>query len=82
MRRILELENQVTALRARNAELRGQVAELTETLEATISSLRERRPNLPAIRPPDRWHRSARRTTPSADPAVFAVSVTCRAPSR
>ena len=51
VRRILELENQVTALRARNAELRGQVAELTETLEAAVSSLRERRPNLPAIRP-------------------------------
>ena len=51
VRRILELENQVAALRARNRELRGQVAELQAALEATMSSLRERRPNLPAVRP-------------------------------
>ena len=51
VRRILELENQVAALRARNTELRGQVAELTAALEATLSSLKERRPNLPVIRP-------------------------------
>jgi MerR family transcriptional regulator/heat shock protein HspR len=52
VRRILELENQVVALRARNAELRGQVAELTAALEATLASLKERRPNLPALRHP------------------------------
>jgi MerR family transcriptional regulator/heat shock protein HspR len=50
VRRILELEHQVAALRARNGELRGQVAELQAALEATMSSLRERRPNLPALR--------------------------------
>src|SRR6476469_8860725 len=50
VRRILELEHQVAALRARNGELRGQVAELTAALEATLDTLRERRPNLPAIR--------------------------------
>ena len=52
VRRILELENQVAALRARNTELRGQVAELTAALEATVASLKERRPNLPALRSP------------------------------
>jgi MerR family transcriptional regulator/heat shock protein HspR len=52
VRRILELEHQVAALRARNSELRGQVGELQAALEATMSSLRERRPNLPALRPP------------------------------
>jgi MerR family transcriptional regulator/heat shock protein HspR len=52
VRRILELENQVVALRARNTELRAQVAELTTALEATLTSLKERRPNLPALRSP------------------------------
>jgi MerR family transcriptional regulator/heat shock protein HspR len=52
VRRILELENQVVALRARNTELRGQVAELTAALEATLASLKEQRPNLPALRSP------------------------------
>ncbi len=51
VRRILDLEHQVAALRARNSELRGQVGELQVALEATLSSLKERRPNLPAIRP-------------------------------
>ncbi len=50
VRRILELENQVTALRARNGELRAQVTELQATLEATVSALAQRRPNLPALR--------------------------------
>ena len=54
VRRILELEHQVAALRARNGELRSQVAELQAALEATMSSLRERRPNLPALRQPPR----------------------------
>jgi MerR family transcriptional regulator/heat shock protein HspR len=51
VRRILELEHQVAALRARNGELRSQVAELQAALEATLSSLKDRRPNLPALRP-------------------------------
>jgi MerR family transcriptional regulator, heat shock protein HspR len=50
VRRILELEHQVAALRARNTELRGQVAELTGALEATLAELMERRPNLPVLR--------------------------------
>lgn len=52
VRRILELENQVAALRARNQELRGRVAELQAALESTLVTLKERRPNLPALRPP------------------------------
>lgn len=51
VRRILELENQVGVLRARNAELRQQVADLSATLELTLGTLREKRPNLPALRP-------------------------------
>jgi MerR family transcriptional regulator/heat shock protein HspR len=50
VRRILELENQVTALRSRNRELRNRVSELQTALEATLSSLHDRRPNLPALR--------------------------------
>ncbi|MBV9830863.1 MAG: MerR family transcriptional regulator [Marmoricola sp.] len=52
VRRILELENQVAALRARNTELRRQVAELSAALETSLASLEERRPNLPALRHP------------------------------
>src|SRR4051794_7784463 len=52
VRRILELEHQVAALRARNAELRSQVAELSAALEATLTSLEQRRPNLPVLRDP------------------------------
>jgi MerR family transcriptional regulator/heat shock protein HspR len=51
VRRILELEHQVAALRARNSELRSQVAELRAALESTLHTLKERRPNLPALRP-------------------------------
>jgi MerR family transcriptional regulator/heat shock protein HspR len=51
VRRILELENQVVALRSRNRELRSRVAELQAALEATLSSLQEQRPNLPVLRP-------------------------------
>jgi MerR family transcriptional regulator/heat shock protein HspR len=51
VRRILELDNQVHALRARNAELGRRVAELTAALEAALAALHERRPNLPALRP-------------------------------
>ncbi len=50
VRRILELENQVTALRGRNRELRHRVNELQAALEATLTTLHERRPNLPAVR--------------------------------
>jgi MerR family transcriptional regulator/heat shock protein HspR len=50
VRRILELENQVAALRSRNRELRGRVNELQNALEATLNTLQERRPNLPALR--------------------------------
>ena len=52
VRRILELEHQVAALRHRNGELRHQVADLQASLEATLTSLRKHRPNLPALRPP------------------------------
>ncbi|KQT92154.1 hypothetical protein ASG49_09365 [Marmoricola sp. Leaf446] len=52
VRRILELEHQVAALRARNAELRGQVGELQSALQTTLDTLRGHRPNLPALRPP------------------------------
>lgn len=50
VRRILALENQVAALRARNGELQSQVRELRGALDAALSALAERRPNLPAIR--------------------------------
>lgn len=50
VRRILELENQVAALRGRNRELRNRVTELQTALEATLSSLQDRRPNLPVLR--------------------------------
>ena len=51
VKRILELENQVAALRARNAELRQRSAQLEAALDAAVGALRERRPNLPALRP-------------------------------
>ena len=50
VRRILALEHQVAALRARNSELAAQVRELRAALDAAASALAERRPNLPAIR--------------------------------
>jgi MerR family transcriptional regulator/heat shock protein HspR len=57
VRRILELDNQVTALRARNSELRGRVAELERALADALSVLRSRRPNLPALVDDDRYRR-------------------------
>jgi MerR family transcriptional regulator/heat shock protein HspR len=51
VRRILALENQVAALRARNAELLEQNRELRSALESAVSALAERRPNLPVLRP-------------------------------
>jgi MerR family transcriptional regulator/heat shock protein HspR len=50
VRRILELENQVTALRSRNRELRSRVTDLQGALESTLTALQERRPNLPVLR--------------------------------
>ena len=50
VRRILELENQVAALRARNAELRARASELQAALDDAVSALRGRRPNLPVLR--------------------------------
>lgn len=50
VRRILELENQVAALRARNAELRARASELQAALEEAVTALRGRRPNLPVLR--------------------------------
>lgn len=51
VRRILELENKVLALRARNAELVERARVLQAALDQTSAALAERRPNLPAIRP-------------------------------
>jgi MerR family transcriptional regulator/heat shock protein HspR len=56
VRRILELENQVAALRSRNGELSAQLRELRSALDAAASALAERRPNLPAIRPRGTLH--------------------------
>ncbi len=50
VRRILELENQVAALSARNHELRGRADRLQTALDAAVGALREHRPNLPALR--------------------------------
>jgi MerR family transcriptional regulator/heat shock protein HspR len=50
VRRIIELENQVAALRARNAELLERARALQAALDQTAAALAERRPNLPALR--------------------------------
>lgn len=50
VRRILDLENQVEALRSRNAELRSVVANLRHALDDASTALQSRRPNLPALR--------------------------------
>jgi MerR family transcriptional regulator/heat shock protein HspR len=52
VRRLLDLENQIEALRIRNAEL---VAELEATREALRQALMSRSPvdRLPVLRPPD-----------------------------
>jgi MerR family transcriptional regulator/heat shock protein HspR len=57
VRRILELDNQVTALRARNNELRTRVAELEQALADALTALRGRRSNLPALIDSDRYRR-------------------------
>ena len=51
VRRIIDLENQVAALRARNAELLERARTLQAALDQTAAALAERRPNLPALRP-------------------------------
>jgi MerR family transcriptional regulator/heat shock protein HspR len=50
VRRIIDLENQVAALRARNAELLDRARALQAALDQTAAALAERRPNLPALR--------------------------------
>ncbi|HEX4190338.1 MAG TPA: MerR family transcriptional regulator [Marmoricola sp.] len=56
VRRIIELENQVAALRARNAELLDRARALQSALDTTSAALYERRPNLPALRPRGTLH--------------------------
>ena len=46
VRRIIELENQVSALRARNAELQERARSLQAALDQTAAALAERRPSL------------------------------------
>ena len=50
VRRILDLENQVEALRARNSELRSMVTDLKGALDEAAVALQRERPNLPALR--------------------------------
>ena len=50
VRRIMELEHRVAALRARNTELRARNNDLRAALEQTLAALKDRRPNLPAVR--------------------------------
>ncbi|MGO4258741.1 heat shock protein transcriptional repressor HspR [Marmoricola sp. RAF53] len=57
VRRIIELENQVAALRARNAELSRRAGELSAALDAAMAALHARKPNLPALRSPATLHR-------------------------
>ena len=86
VRRILELENQVAALRSRNQELRHRVTELQTALESTLSSLQDRRPNLPALRPTEPispFRDYSLTLTPDPHPGwvkVLIVSVTSRYP--
>ncbi len=51
VKRILDLENQVTALQHRNRDLRAREAALKSALEQALLRLHEGRPNLPAVRP-------------------------------
>ncbi len=50
VKRILELEHQVSALRARNAELRARASSLQRVVEETMAALARRQPNLPVLR--------------------------------
>ena len=52
VRRILELENQVTALRMRVSELEDELTATQFALQKTVAEQAQRRPqNLPALRP-------------------------------
>jgi MerR family transcriptional regulator, heat shock protein HspR len=53
VRRILELENQVTALRARNEELATELQATREALRATATTRRTDPNKLPVLRDPD-----------------------------
>ena len=54
VRRILQLDNQVTALRARNDELAAELAATREALRQALSAVRTTSPNkLPVLRGPD-----------------------------
>ena len=53
VRRILELENQVAALRARNEELAAELAATREALRATATTRRTDPSKLPVLREPD-----------------------------
>ncbi len=54
VRRILELENHVTALRARNDELTAELAATREALREAVTTRRTDDPNrLPVLRQPD-----------------------------
>jgi MerR family transcriptional regulator/heat shock protein HspR len=53
VRRILELENQVAALRARNEELVAELAATREALRATATVRRTDPNKLPVLREPD-----------------------------
>ena len=50
VRRILDLERQVAALRERNAQLRARTADLEAALEDALTALRGKRSNLPVLR--------------------------------
>ena len=53
VRRILELENQVAALRARNEELAAELHATREALRATATTRRTDPNKLPVLRDPD-----------------------------
>lgn len=50
VRRILDLERQVAALRDRNAALRARTAIVEAALEDAVTALRSKRSNLPVLR--------------------------------
>jgi MerR family transcriptional regulator/heat shock protein HspR len=52
VRRILELENTVAALRARNAELSAELEAALEALRQAVGPRQERSGNLPVLRQP------------------------------
>jgi len=53
VRRILELENQVTALRARNEELTSELAATRDALRAAVTTRRTDPNKLPVLRDPE-----------------------------